>query len=189
MLRVLEGGKDADVAKLDFSKAFDRVDHGLLLCKLKALGIKGRLVKWIESFLLGRRQRVLVDGHASDWSEMKSGVPQGTVLGPVLFLTYVCDIEAGIESVVSCFADATRVMRAVSEPNDVMKLQEDLVKIYSWDQDNNMSFNDDKLKVLQYGNSRGCCCCLAPPALSWSAEATSASALRQTPVYLSVGFP
>ena len=113
VLRMMEEGNDVDIVYLDFSKAFDKVDIGLLLYKLKALGIKDPLFTWIQDFLLGRRQRVAVNGHLSRWSTVVSGVPQGTVLGPILFLAHVTDIDVGITSTVSCFADGTRIVRAV----------------------------------------------------------------------------
>ena len=150
VLRVMEGGSAADVVYLDFSRAFDKVDHGLLLIKLKSLGVVGTLAKWIESFLLGRRQKVVVGSHASEWDAVKSGVPQGTVLGPVLFLVYIADIDAAIGSVISYFADDTRLMRAIAEPEDVCILQRDLDKVYDWAASNNMDFNNGKFKVLHY---------------------------------------
>ena len=113
VLRGLESGCDVDVIYLDFSKAFDKVDLGLLLCKLRSIGVVDSLITWIKSFLLGRRQRVVVDGHSSHWNEVVSGVPQGTILGPILFLAHIMDIEVGVESTVSSFADDTRLMRPI----------------------------------------------------------------------------
>ena len=78
VIRVLESGRDVDVVYLDFSKAFDKVDLGVLLLKLRGMGIKGALLSWLQAFLIGRRHRVSVDGHLSDWGQVISGVPQGT---------------------------------------------------------------------------------------------------------------
>ena len=150
VVRMLESGSDTDVVYLDFSKAFDKVDQGILLSKLKSIGITGSLFNWVRAFLLDRRQAVAVEGQMSCWSPVISGVPQGTVLGPILFLVYVIDIEVGINSKVSCFADDTRIMRAITEIDDVHDLQADLANIYEWAKNNNMAFNEDKFKVLQY---------------------------------------
>ena len=90
---MLEERHEVDVVYLHFSKAFDKVDLGLLLCKLRAIGVKGSLLRWICAFLLARRQRVVVEGCPSYWNSVISGVPQGTVLGPILFLAHVVDID------------------------------------------------------------------------------------------------
>ena len=114
------------------------------------MGIKGALLNWLQSFLIGRRHRVSVDGHLSDWGQVISGVPQGTVLGPILFLAHVLDIDVNVDSQVSCFADDTRIVRAVPNLNEATLLQEDLNKVYSWASNNNMSFNNEKFRVLHY---------------------------------------
>ena len=146
----MEEGSDVDVIYLDFSKAFDKVDIGILLCKLRALGIREPLFGWIQDFLTGRRQRVTVNGHLSRWSPVVSGVPQGTLLGPILFLAHITDIGVGTTSAVSCFADDTRITRPVPTREQADYLQRDLEKIYSWATKGNMSFNDDKFRVLHY---------------------------------------
>ena len=155
ILRALESGCDADVIYLDFSKAFDKVDHGLLLCKLMNLGITGPIVEWLKSFLCDRKQRVVVGGNTSSWTRVKSGVPQGTVLGPILFLVSIIDIDTGIKSTMSSFADDTRVFGRITGDVDRRVLQEDLERVYEWAEANNMAFNDDKFKVLQYKAGRG----------------------------------
>lgn len=149
----LAGGSNVDVVYLDFAKAFDKVDHGILCYKLHSLGIGGKIGMWLFSFLTNRVQRVLVNGTSSSMSTVISGVPQGTVLGPVLFLVHITDINQRIESRVSSFADDTRVMRLVKCGEDVETLQEDLNKIYEWQDANNMKFNDDKFEVLRYGKN------------------------------------
>ena len=135
---------------LDFSKAFDVVDHGILLHKLKAVGVRGKLGCWLNSFLTGRTQRVVVDGVASEEAPVTSGVPQGTVLGPLLFLIHISDINNNLSSSVTSFADDTRVSRIITSYNDVETLQEDLFKIYDWAECNNMRFNKDKFEFVNY---------------------------------------
>ena len=97
ILTQLEEGKDVDVIYIDFSKAFDKVDHTILLSKLKAIGLDGKILKWIESFLTNRKQVVVVDCATSEPADIKSGVPQGSVLGPLLFIIMISDIDEGIK--------------------------------------------------------------------------------------------
>lgn len=92
--------KSMDVILLDFSKAFDSVPHRLLLHKLERYCIDGPLLNWFQSFLIGQLQRVVLCDSYSSWTQVKSGVPQGTILGPILFIMYVNDISAGVSSTV-----------------------------------------------------------------------------------------
>ena len=101
----LEDKKQMDMIVLDFSKAFDKVPHQRLMTKLWNYGIQGSTHAWIKFFLLGQSQRVVVDGETSDWVPVESGVPQGTVLGPVLFLTFINDLPKCVKSNVRLFAD------------------------------------------------------------------------------------
>ena len=126
VLSYLEEGYNVDSIYLDFSKAFDKVDIGILSHKMKALGITGKLGKWIHDFLTNRKQFILVNGDKSKPSKVKSGVPQGTVLGPILFLILINDIDDEVASKVSLFADDTRVMGPVNSEDDVETLQKDL---------------------------------------------------------------
>ena len=93
VLNGIEGNGAIVVIYLDFCKAFDKVDHQTVLRKLHSLGISGNLLQWIGAFLIGRKHTVLVDGELSDVEEVKSGVPQGSVLGPLLFLVMISDID------------------------------------------------------------------------------------------------
>ena len=143
---------NVDAVYLDFSKAFDKVDHQIVLDKLAQLGIGGQLLNWIKSFLLGRTQSVLVNGFLSEPVVVKYGVPQGSVIGPLLFLILIGDINADLEhSFLSSFADDTRTAMGVSNLRDVSLLQSDLEKVYKWARNNNMLFNNKKLEVLRYG--------------------------------------
>ena len=92
ILKELEQGNNVDTVYLDFSKAFDKCDHGILLHKIRKLNIKGKLGCWLQNFLKNRKQAVIVDRVKSTWSEIISGIPQGSVLGPILFLIYISDI-------------------------------------------------------------------------------------------------
>ena len=107
MLKQHDSGKQLDVIILDFSKAFDTVPHSRLLGKLHHYGIKGNLLRWIEEFLVGRTQSVLVDGTKSPEEAVLSGVPQGTVLGPLMFLLYINDMPSQVQRDTRCrlFAD------------------------------------------------------------------------------------
>ena len=152
LLSLLEKNEAVDAIYLDFAKAFDRVDHGVLLKKLQALGIGNPLLKWIHSFLTERKQCVVVDGAESAFSEVVSGVPQGTVLGPLLFLLHVGDIDRNlVHSTTSSFADDTRITKAVNTDNDMVHLQADLSSIYQWTTENNMKLNGDKFQHMRYG--------------------------------------
>ena len=107
--------KPTDIAFLDFSKAFDSVSHERLLFKLERHGIDGSALQWFRNVLTGRMQRVVLRGTCSSWSPVLSGVPQGTILGPVLFILYVNDISSGISSTVKLYADDTKVYREISD--------------------------------------------------------------------------
>lgn len=152
LLENLAAGKNVDVVFLDFSKAFDKVDHGILLHKLKTLGIKGKLGIWLYHFLTERVQVVTVDGHQSSEASVISGVPQGSVLGPLLFLIHMGDIDEGVRSsVISSFADDTTVSHATTTMQGVTHLQEDLNKVYACAATNNMAFNAAKFEMLRCG--------------------------------------
>ena len=154
ILSMLEQGLNVDVIYLDFAKAFDKVDHQILLEKLELLGIGGKLLEWIKSFLLQRTQHVLVNGHLSEPSAVRSGVPQGSVIGPLLFLILIGDIDAELaHAFLSSFADDTRTAMGVGSIRDVSLHQSDLERIYEWAIINNMSFNNKKLEALRYGTN------------------------------------
>ena len=108
----LDEGSPVDIIYLDFKKAFDKVPHQRLLLK-QAHGIGNGMINWIEKWLIDRRQRVVVDGEVSNWKAVLSGVPQGSVLGPILFLIYINDLDDDITSKVLKFADDTKVFRKI----------------------------------------------------------------------------
>jgi hypothetical protein len=142
-----------DVIYLDFQKAFDKVSHKLLGFKLNECGIRGPLLMWIENWLADREQRVVLNGFSSEWLSVDSGVPQGSVLGPILFVIYINDIDQNIDSNLLKFADDTKVYRALVTDDDVSKLQNDLKKLCEWSELWSMNFNVEKCKVLHFGKN------------------------------------
>ena len=129
----LDKGRQTDAIIMDFSKAFDVVAHRRLLLKLDHYGISGPTHTWISNFLMRRKQRVVIGGDSSDWVRVQSGIPQGTVLGPLLFLIYINDIADQITSTVRLFADDCVLYRTVSKDADADLLQKDLDRLCSWE--------------------------------------------------------
>ena len=121
-----------DVIFLDFEKAFDSVPHERFLLKARFYGITGKLHYWFRDFLSGRRQRVIVNGSSSKWSPVLSGVPQGTVLGPILFLLFINDLPSGISSSIKLCADDSVLFRHIQTPADQHILQHDLAHLEEW---------------------------------------------------------
>jgi len=141
----IDTGKDVDVIFLDFAKAFDKVPHQRLLQKLTSHGITGKLLQWISNWLSNRKQRVCINGSLSDWIQVLSGVPQGSVLGPILFLIFINDLECGITNWILKFADDTKIFGPVCDYNDYTAFQEDLNRLFSWTTDWQMAFNIEKM--------------------------------------------
>ena len=126
-------GKNIDMLILDFSKAFDTVPHKRLITKLKYYGISCQVGEWIQAWLTKRQQQVVLDGDVSSPAHVRSGVPQGTVLGPLMFLLYINDINEHISSSqIRLFADDCLLYREVRNENDVKKLQDDLTYLEQW---------------------------------------------------------
>ena len=137
---------------LDYSKAFDRVPHARLIFKWLGYGIDGVLLKWIKDFLTNRKQRVCVRGSYSSWCNVTSGVPQGSVLGPILFIIYVNDLPEVVQSKLWMFADDTKIYRTISSNEDSILLQNDLSIIMKWCSTWLMDLNYDKCKCMSFGN-------------------------------------
>ena len=137
---------------LDFRKAFDSLLHQRLLKKVEAHGIDGSLLRWIESFLTGRRQRVNVNGGMSSWEEVHSGIPQGSVLGPILFVIFINDLPDVVDCYVKIFADDTKVFTQVNDEEDCRNLQRDLENLSQWSDKWQLKFNVSKCGVMHYGN-------------------------------------
>ena len=140
-----------DVVYLDFAKAFDSVPHRRLLGKLKAHGIDGEILRWIEAFLCGRVQRVSVNGKVSSEESVLSGIPQGSVLGPLLFVLYINDLPQGLDCTAYLFADDTKVLKKIHNLEDSVQLQEDLNRLETWSLKWLLSFHPDKCKILTLG--------------------------------------
>ena len=136
---------------LRHKKAFDMVPHKRLLAKLEAYGIKGKVLKWIQEFLSGREQYVMVNGEKSSAGCVTSGIPQGTVLGPLLFVVYINDIMENLTSDGFLFADDTKLFRAITSKNDALHLQADIDTLKRWSEKWGMEFNREKCHVLTLG--------------------------------------
>jgi hypothetical protein len=143
------GESQMDVIVLDFSKAFDKVPHRRLIQKMKCYGITNKNQEWIENFLTNRQHQVVINGTTSKIREVTSGVPQGTVLGPLLFLLYINDIEKDLTSSIRLFADDSAVYRRIDTEEDAHALQLDLFRLQEWADKWQMSFNVAKCKTLR----------------------------------------
>ena len=125
-------GSQTDIVLLDFSKAFHKVNHQKLLLKMHRYGIRAPSLKWIQAFLSGRTQTVVLENKKSNTVPVTSGVPQGSVLGPILFLIYINDLPDRTRSKVRLFADDTAIFLAVSNLQDTQILQQDLDQLHEW---------------------------------------------------------
>ena len=150
----LRDKQQIDAILLDFSKAFDRVPHERLLLKLHYYGIRGQLLSWIKDFLHDRTQQVALEGVKSNTTSVSSGVPQGTVLGPLLFLVFINDLPECVSSSIRLYADDALLYRSVKTQDDIEILHSDLTKVQEWEQRWLMSFNADKCEVLRISNKR-----------------------------------
>ena len=156
LARGIEDKEQVDVIFLDFSKAFDKVHHHSLLKKLHHYGINDSLVSWTKDFLFGRTQKVVVEGKFSDSAAVTSGVPQGTVLGPLLFLIYINDLPNYISagSNVRLFADDSAVYRRITSEEDAQQLQTDLDNLQKWESHWSMEFHPQKCQILRVTNKQ-----------------------------------
>ena len=138
---------------LGFQKAFDKVPKPRLLQKLSAYGIEGKVLCWIADFLSYRRMRIMVRAEYSEWVDVISGVPQGSVLGPILFLIYVNNIPEMVNCRIQMFADDTKLFRAVKYIGDCNILHNELNTLSQWTNEWLLSFNVDKCKVMHIGKN------------------------------------
>ena len=158
---IIDDGDCVDVAYLDFRKAFDLVSHEHLIYKLSKYGISGQILSWIKDFLKNRTQKVVIRGTESTTRNVTSGVPQGSVLGPILFLIYINDLPLNVISPLSLFADdsklfsriVTKKKKSKAEDRDgTIDLQNDLNKVVDWAKKWKMEFNVDKCKIMHLGH-------------------------------------
>jgi hypothetical protein len=149
LTEALDAGKEVRIIFCDISKAFDRVWHKGLILKLKQIGIEGNVIKWINDYLTGRKQRVVLNSKYSEWKDTNSGVPQGSVLGPLLFLIFINDIVTDINATVKLFADDTTLYMTVDNPTRTAAiLNDDLQKIHLWAEKWLVKFNPDKTETM-----------------------------------------
>ena len=150
----LDKGQQVDILVMDFAKAFDKVCHSLLIHKLQHYGIRGKINSWIEGWLSNRIQSVVIDGERSEPVNVESGVPQGSVLGPGLFLYYINDLPEGLNSIVRLFADDTIAYLVIVKPHDTEKVQADLTTMGVWEVLWKMKFHATKCNVLTVTGKR-----------------------------------
>ena len=156
-LQCLEKGNDVGTVFFDFKKAFDSVPHIPLITKLQQLNLEPNIVSWVKYYLTDRTQCVVVNGVSSKYLPVLSGVPQGSVLGPLLFLIYINDlttIDISEGSKIVLYADDILLYRPVSSDSDFAALQNDIDKIHAWASSNYMTFNESKCKVMQVSRKR-----------------------------------
>lgn len=151
----MDAGKDVHAIYLDLSKAFDKVDHGVLLGKMLEMGIEGKVLRWIKHWPLDRAQRVTLDGASSMWSLVSSGIPQGSVLGPLLFTVYMNNLVVPSPVFSLKFADDCKIFTQVSSVQDEIVLQCALDMIHEWSRVHRMTFNATKSKVVRFGKGKG----------------------------------
>ena len=152
---IIDSGGAVDIVYFYFAKAFDRVPHKRLNIKLASHGIAGNILEWIKAFLSDRKQRVCVNGSFSEWVDVTSGVPQGSVLGPLLFVIFINDLPdtCGYGSVMYLFADDTKLFRKICTMLDVREIQLTIDRMKAWSEVWLMDYHPDKCKVLQLGKN------------------------------------
>lgn len=152
--KIIDDGGSVDIIYMDYQKAFDSVPHRRLLEKVKAHGIGGNVKNWIEDFLKDRRQQVVTNGTHSLVAEVTSGIPQGSVLGPLLFVIYINDLPQVVKSAVKMFADDTKLYGKSNTSQGIEELQEDLDQLQQWSERWLLRFHPQKCAVMKLGNKK-----------------------------------
>ena len=154
----LESRKEVACVFFDLTKAFDSVPHQALLNKLHSLGLPTILLRWFSNYLLNRQQRVILNGSTSTWLPVKSGVPQGSILGPLLFLIYIndlCAVPLSSGTKLMMFADDIMLYKPISSPHNITNFQDDVNLVYAWVSNNHLSININKTKFMLISRRRG----------------------------------
>ena len=151
---ILDNGGTIDTIYTDFMKAFDKVPHIRLINKLRSYGISNQTCAWVKNFLSNRKQRVQLNGSVSKWHNVTSGIPQGSVLGPVLFVIFINDLPLNVESDVYMFADDTKLYRDIANQSDIEIIQNDINNLFKWSEKWLLRFHPDKCKVLSIMGKR-----------------------------------
>ena len=154
ILRTMHEGYQTDAIFLDFRKAFDSVPHCRLLTKVRAYGIGSQICEWLEDFLSNRTQYVVLDGECSSEVRVSSGVPQGSVVGPLLFSIYINDLLDRVDSNMQLFADDAVVYGNMSSLSDCRRIQDDLDRICDWCKEWQLTVNIDKRKLMQMNRKK-----------------------------------
>ena len=150
---IIDRGSSLDSIYLDFSKAFDSVPHQRLARKLEGFGIKGHVLQWLQDFLNNRRQKVRIGDEESEWEQVLSGVPQGSVIGPTLFIIFINDMPDVVQSFIELFADDAKVFAEIKDDHHNGILQEDIVALQGWAEKWQLAFNAKKCKVMHIGRN------------------------------------
>ena len=140
-----------DVLYLDYQKAFDCVPHQRLMKQVNSFGISGPASRWLKAFLSNRKQRVRVNGCQSQWAPVLSGIPQGSILGPILFSLFVNDLPGEVQSLISMFADDTKIYKMLTSASSGEELEESLHQLEEWAERMQMRFHPGKCKVMHLG--------------------------------------
>ena len=149
--RIIDEGGSIDVIYMNFQKAFDSVPHQRLLTKVEAHGIDNKTLAWVADFLSDRKQTVVVNSAESKEAAVTSGIPQGSILGPVLFVLYINDLPLSVKNEVRLFADDTKIFTRSEVEGATESLQEDLTKLQEWSSKWSLKFHPEKCHVLKLG--------------------------------------
>lgn len=154
LTKAVDNNFQVDTIYLDFRKAFDSVPHRRLLKEVNAYGISSPVLNWLGNFLNGRKQRVVIDGQRSEWNPDLSKIPQGSILGPILFIIFVNDIQDVVRCLFKMFADDCKIYNNILSATDQQQLQEDIDCLCQWIKDWLLKFNIKKCKFVSFGNEK-----------------------------------